>query len=371
MCMYNLIRHFNRTRYQFTAGFFSENRYVPRYRELGVRVEIMPSVPARETGMAIARKAINWYNREYKLEKYLSSYIPRNRFDLLMLNNTVYESVNFINAVSRLNLPIVVYERGIMPYTRRHVRASERIDASIAVSDAILRNMDQHKIRSKAIQRIYDGIDPGLFEGPFHRAEIRKGLGIPPDGKVIGIIGNVRYWKGQRYFLEAFELLSRRHPDVHGLIAGGWSDLDREYVESLLQRVRDAGLENRVRFLGYRSDIPALLSILDVFVHASVEPEPFGMVLLEAMAAKVPVIATKFGGPAEILDRGRCGTLVPPKDPGAIAEECSRYFTDERRRSDIVEKAYERLCGHFHIHDTVSRVEKLLESVLPGDARRR
>jgi glycosyltransferase involved in cell wall biosynthesis len=345
------------------VGFFSENPYIERYRDLGVEVVIMPSVPSRRNGPIIARKAINWYQREYKLEKYLFSYIYRNKFDLLLMNNTIFESKNFINVSNRLGLPNIVYERGIMKYSREHVLATERIDASIAVYDAILRNMFEYKFKSKIMKLIYDGVDPALFEGPFNSVEIKKELKIPLDSKVIGIIGNVRSWKGQKYFIEAFKLLAQKYPDLFGLIIGGWSEMDLDYLEALQQTVKDAGLENRIQFLGYRKDTPALLSILDVFVHASIQPEPFGMVLLEAMAARIPIIATRFGGPIEILDAGGCGALVPPDYGSAIAEECIKYLSDCIYRRDIVEKAYKRLYENFHIKNTVNHVEQLMETV--------
>jgi len=370
MCMYNLIRHGDKDRFRFTAGFFSENLYVEKYRELGVDVVIIPTVSARKDGPPLTRKAMNWYNREYKLEKYLFSYVSRNKFDILMLNNTVFESVNFVNIGYRLRLPIVAYERGIMRYSREHINASEHIDASIAVSDAILQNMVKYKFKSKAKVLIYDGIDPTLFEGPFDKAGIKNELGIPVDSKVIGIIGNVRHWKGQKYFLEAFKNLAPQYPELYGLIIGGWSEVDLDYLEVLQQFVKVAGLDDRIRFLGYRKDTPALLSILDVFVHASIQPEPFGMVLLEAMAARVPIIATRFGGPLEILNGGECGALVPPEDGKAIVEECVKYFSDDMYRTDTVEKAYKRLCEKFHIGSTVNQVGEVLETVLRKKSER-
>ncbi|NIQ14005.1 MAG: glycosyltransferase, partial [Candidatus Dadabacteria bacterium] len=95
-----------------------------------------------------------------------------------------------------------------------------------------------------------------------------------------------------------------------------------------MEKVKKESLENRIQFLGYRTDVPDLLSILNVFVHASIKPEPFGMVILEAMAAKRPVIATALGGPLEILENEKCGLLVPPKDTRALIEGCQRYLDD-------------------------------------------
>ncbi|PWB68146.1 MAG: hypothetical protein C3F14_00455, partial [Deltaproteobacteria bacterium] len=362
-CMYNLVRYSDRDRFRFSVGFFSDNRYLDRYRDLDVDVELLPSVPARKDGFSVVRKAVNWYQREYQLEKYLHAYLSGRKFDVLMLNNTVYESVSFVNAGSRMKVPVIAYERGIMPYTPEHVAASAGIDATIAVSDAILRNLRAYGFRSKSVRRIYDGIDPELFEGPFDRAAIKKELGIPSGGRVIGIVGNVRAWKGQKYFIEAVRGLAPEYPDLYGLIVGGWGEADLEYVDSLKRSVDDAGLGDRVRFLGYRNDTPALLSILDVFVHASTSPEPFGMVLLEAMAARVPIVATRFGGPLEILDNGECGALVPPEDGRALAEACRKYFSDEGYRKSVVEKAYARLQRNFHIRSTVEEVGQLIETV--------
>jgi glycosyltransferase involved in cell wall biosynthesis len=280
------------------------------------------------------------------------------------MNNSIFESKIFINAANRSGVPIVIWERGISNYSRENIKSSERVDASVAMSDAILENIHKHKFKSRIIERIYDGIHPASFEGPFDKVAIKIELKLPMDSKVIGIVGNVRVWKGQKYFIEAFKFLAPKYPDLYGLIIGGWSKMDHEYLRILRQAVEEAGLTDRIRFLGYRNDTPALLSILNIFIHASIQPEPFGMVLPEAMAAKVPVIATRFGGPLEIFDAGGCGALVPPEDGRAIAEECIKYFSDEVYRRNIVDKAYKRLCEKFHIDTTVHQVGQLLEMVL-------
>jgi len=283
------------------------------------------------------------------------------------MNNSIFESSNFINAANKSGVPIVIWERGISKYSKDQVKSAERVDASVAMSDAILENIKKYKFKSRIIDRIYDGINPALFDGPFDRVAIKNELKIPLDSKVIGIVGNVRVWKGQKYFIEAFKYLAPKYPHLHGLIVGGWSDVDHEYLGELRKMVEESGLTDKIRFLGYRKDTPAMLSILDVFVHASIEPEPFGMVLPEAMAAKVPVIATNFGGPLEIFDEGRCGALVPPKDGRAIADACIKYLSDETYRKDTIDKAYKRLLEKFHIDTTVKEVEKLVERVRGGN----
>jgi glycosyltransferase involved in cell wall biosynthesis len=128
--------------------------------------------------------------------------------------------------------------------------------------------------------------------------------------------------------------------------------------------VREAGLDSKVRFLGQRSDVPDLMSCSDVFVHASIKPEPFGMVILEAMAARKPVVATDSGGPVEILNNGEFGILVPPRDGNAITAACLRYLDDDDFRERTIEEAYERVMRDFHISRTVRRTTEFFGRVL-------
>jgi hypothetical protein len=163
-CMYNLIRHIDRNRYRFTVGIFSENQYVSKYKDLNIEVIIIPTVPPKKDGLFIIRKATNWYNLEYKLDKRISRILSENKFDLVLLNNTVYESKIFINAANRLRLPVISYERGIMQYRPDHIRATSKVQASIAVSKAIFQNMVERGFRSGTMELIYDGIDPSVSQ---------------------------------------------------------------------------------------------------------------------------------------------------------------------------------------------------------------
>jgi glycosyltransferase involved in cell wall biosynthesis len=257
----------------------------------------------------------------------------------------------------------VVYERGIGYFKQKHIRATENIGASIPVSEAVRRFLLNYEFKTKVIEIIYDGLDPSAYINKRSRAEMKSRLHIPTDGKIIGIVGNIRPWKGQKYFVEAFGNLAKQHDNIYGLIIGGCAEEDHAFESGLKDSVRKAGLQDRLLFLGYRNDVPELLPILDVFVHASTKPEPFGMVILEAMAARIPIVATSLGGPREILNDGECGILVPPEDGKAIAAACNRYLHDSGFGQDTVNKAYERLMMNFHIHQTVEKTVDLFNRV--------
>jgi glycosyltransferase involved in cell wall biosynthesis len=144
-----------------------------------------------------------------------------------------------------------------------------------------------------------------------------------PEGRpfTAGIIGRISYWKGQHVFLEAFV---RAFPegDERALIIGAplFGAEDRAYDADLRDRTRRAQLDGRVQFIGFTEDVPGMLSSLDVLVHASVLPEPFGQVVAEGLCAGLPVVATDGGGPAEMIDHGVNGFLVPPGDAARLAD---------------------------------------------------
>jgi glycosyltransferase involved in cell wall biosynthesis len=145
-------------------------------------------------------------------------------------------------------------------------------------------------------------------------AEIRQQLGLP-DGPLIGVFSRLAPWKGQHVVLQALAQL----PGVSCIIAGDALFGEQAYATRLNNLVDELGLADRVHFLGQRSDVPRLMSAVDAVIHPSIDPEPFGRTLVEAMLAGVPVIATDAGAASDILEAGKAGTLVPPDDAEALA----------------------------------------------------
>ncbi|HWH94452.1 MAG TPA: glycosyltransferase, partial [Baekduia sp.] len=158
--------------------------------------------------------------------------------------------------------------------------------------------------------------------GPFRRGQ--RQVVIPPPVPIpaqpsavrervrrVGIVGRITPWKGQHVFLEAF---ARAFPDpgVRAAVIGSATFGEDAYERELRDKARALGIEDRVDFTGFVEDVGGELRRLDLLVHASVLPEPFGLVVIEGMAAGVPVIAAAAGGPAEHIEDGREGLLVPP-----------------------------------------------------------
>ncbi|MFP5311688.1 MAG: glycosyltransferase family 4 protein, partial [Actinomycetes bacterium] len=150
---------------------------------------------------------------------------------------------------------------------------------------------------------------------------------------VAGIVGRLTPWKGQHVFLRAFALAFQESA-ARAVIVGSPLFGESEFEKELWSLAHKLGIEDRVEFRGFREDVGAELARLDVVVHASTIPEPFGQVVIEGMAAGLPVIASAEGGPLEIIDNEIDGLLAPPNDPVALAARMRELAGNEclRRR---------------------------------------
>jgi glycosyltransferase involved in cell wall biosynthesis len=172
---------------------------------------------------------------------------------------------------------------------------------------------------------------------------LRERLGIPPGRAVAGIVGRLQPWKGQDRFLTALAQLRQRGLDVHGLLVGGGAyGRSPRYVAELERLIPRLGLSDFVTLTGQVDDPAPYFELMDVAVNAS-QGEPFGIVLLEAMAAGVPMVAVGEGGPLDIVEPGVTGTLVTDGRPETLAAAIGDLLADPRQRA-AMSAASERRC---------------------------
>jgi glycosyltransferase involved in cell wall biosynthesis len=182
----------------------------------------------------------------------------------------------------------------------------------IAMSNAIADQLDRHNVVV-----VYETADPEEFH-PSRAGRFRERVGIPDDAPLAGTAGRIDTWKGIDVLLGAWAHVKEARPDAHLVVAGGPVRDKERYFHDLASVA--AGLAD-AHWLGMRDDIPDLFADLDVFVLPSTEPEPYGLVAVEALASGTPVVATDGGGPPEILAGSHqgAGRLVPPGDADALA----------------------------------------------------
>ncbi|CAN5744786.1 hypothetical protein BH23ACT10_BH23ACT10_32520 [soil metagenome] len=179
---------------------------------------------------------------------------------------------------------------------------------------------------------------------PDGAVDVRSEFGWSPQHTVIAMPGRLESWKGHHVFLRAAATVARRDPSARFLIVGGaLYGRDRAYADRLPRLAAELGIAHATVFTGHRTDALQLMADADVVCHCSTAPEPFGMVLIEAMALRTAVIATRGGGPDEIVDDGHTGLLVDPGDHEQLAAAMTRVLADDGVRSRMIDAAERRV----------------------------
>ena len=179
--------------------------------------------------------------------------------------------------------------------------------------------------KSNLVEIVYNGFNIAQYQSKNFSAQLKQKLNLKGD-YIIGSFSRLSPWKGQHILIEA---LTHCH-QATAILVGDALFGEYAYVAALHQQVEELGLKDRVFFLGFRSDIPQLISLCDLIVHTSTAPEPFGRVIVEAMLCGKPVIATAAGGATELIENERTGWLTPPGDVsqlGATIEHCRQKQT--------------------------------------------
>lgn len=224
----------------------------------------------------------------------------------------------------------------------------------IAISDAVRRFCEQIEFAPAGkMTTIHYGI--AAPTRPIDReaasAALRDELGIDPNAPVVGFVGRLIWQKGMVYGLQGFARVLLKRPDARLIVVG-----DGRLRGKLESRARRYGIGGKVLFLGWRTDVPSLMAGFDIFLLPTLQ-EGFGLVLLEAMAARTPVVASAVSAVPEIVVSGETGLLVPPRDPAALSEALLALIDDPPLRQHMGLLGEDRL-------ETAFSAERMIDATL-------
>jgi glycosyltransferase involved in cell wall biosynthesis len=167
---------------------------------------------------------------------------------------------------------------------------------------------------------------------PVERARLRESLGVRDNTPVVVAASRFEQWKGHQDLLAA--LAAVRAPWRLWIAGGAQRAAEAAYEQTVRRQAQALGIAGRVTFLGERTDVPALMQAADLHCQPNTQPEPFGLVFVEALYAGLPVVATDMGGPREIVTAA-CGILVPPGDRGGLISALERLLSEPQRRREL------------------------------------
>ena len=257
------------------------------------------------------------------------------------------------------------YDAPITGWMRAEGWMVRKATGLVAVANAQKRSIVQrYLIPESRIHTIVNGVaGAAAADDPAARARKRAEFGLAPDDLVVGCVAVLSRQKGITHLLQAVPAIIRRHPRVRVLIVGGG------FLEADLRREAAAlGLGDRIVFTGWRPDGVQILPVFDVFVMSSLW-EAMPMVLLESMAAALPIVVTDVGENRDIVDDGRCGVVIPPANADAIARGVGQLLADPGAAREMGLRARARFESHFTIRRMAAEYEALFASVVPGNPR--
>ena len=302
---------------------------------------------------------INRLVSNIKAIKFLSTYIKDHSIDLVYTNTSTILCGGI--AAKKNDIPSLFHVHEIPTGNKLYEFFSGKIINRISskvltVSNSVkshwLKNIDENKI-----ERIYNGII-------FNKTDSLIKLERNQDDFVITSVARLIPYKGHGYFIDIANELIKKSPKFKFLIVGDTLPSYVSYEKSIKQKVNDLGLENQIKFLGFRNEVSSILKQSDLFIHPAIAPDPLPTVLFESLHNDLPSVATNLGGAIEILDNGNNGLLIPYNDPKKAADLINEYCANTKLQKKHLENSKKNFKINFSSESFNKNILKEVNNLL-------
>jgi glycosyltransferase involved in cell wall biosynthesis len=347
------------------------------FQDLLEREGVVVRVPKRDTAALSVRKKSNWFTYLSSIPVLLSLVISlarvASRFDLLYAN-TAKAVMVAVPVALLLRKPLLVHLHDIIGpehFNRLNswlfVAGANLAKGVVANSEASAAAYRKAGGKNRNLEVVPNGFAVERFDADVaaQSRTLRKALG-GEDKPLIGLFGRIAAWKGQRVLIEALKQL----PDVNGVIVGDalFTEADQQYKRELFAVAERLGVSARVRFEGFQTEVLPYLKAVDVVVHCSTAPEPFGRVIVEAQLAEKPVIATKGGGPSEIIDDRATGILVSPSNSAELASAIQELLENRKWAEQLAANGRQAAIRRFGLDSVLKEWIAFISRNVPAVA---
>lgn len=284
--------------------------------------------------------------------------LRRNRIDLLHVNEFGW-NLDVVAAAGLCRIPVLLHVHNPIDVERGNLH---RVVASRVVFVSEAQRADARhleRLRGRTVV-LYNMVDLDRLRAG---RSIRPSLGLPEGELVVGTVAQISHRKGSDVFVEAARRVAAARSGVRFLVVGRAADQEGEFAEAIRACADESALRGRISFVGARDDVPDLLASMDLFFLPT-RAEPFGIAVIEAMAAGVPVVATRVGGIPEIITSPELGTLVPADDAEASADAVLALLSDDARRKSLGERGRAALSGRFDPRAYAAALHDLYDGML-------
>jgi len=377
--LFFLVTGLDKTQFRPIVVFYQDNMMMEKLKSAGVETMVLhPPTPVSFTG-GVRQNGRNriWWNSLKIIQKvpnFIKLFIlptwrnykilGQHRIDIVHLNNSIVHNHDWMLAAMLRNIPCITHERGINNTFSLFAKYfGKRLYAIICISDAVKHNLKSHGVDFGNMVTIHNGYNPDAAVVRTSPEAIRNRYGIRQEDLTLGIVGNIKEWKGQETVVRSLDILKRQFPNVKCLIVGDTSESDMYYEKRIREIVREMDLVGNVIFTGFQKNVLDYINIMDILIHASISPEPFGRVLLEGMALNKPLVGANGGAVPEIVEEGVTGITFTPGDPESLAAAVSSIASNDVLMKSMGEKGFIRLKEKFHIFQNLKATESIYDRI--------
>ncbi len=287
----------------------------------------------------------------------IAAWLRKKRIRAVHLNNEILSHLPLIAGAKLAGCRILCHLHGWRPFTKIERVFLPAIDRFICISESGAKYFGG-QLNGRKVTAVPNGLNPNgkLNDLEKKRQSKRKELGLQDDDIAVAILGRLVPWKGQEIFIRALAEAARKNPMFTGLIIGHDPSPGQAYLQDLRALARELKIESRVKFLNFQDDVWPFYAAADIVVHASTQPEPFGLVILEAMFAGKPVVAADGGGVSDMVVDGETGLLVKPGSWEDLAAALGRLQQDRQFADHLTHSAKERAERLFTMERNAEQV---------------
>ncbi len=332
-------------------------------REKGIPalLVIPPSSPleqrATEENLNFASLVPRWKYGDFPAAMRLARILKENNIDIVILMRS--QDIHLASLAAKISrgVKLVFYQQMNSRHDKRdflHTWIYSKLSMWISLTQSMKNDvlaftrMPREKVKVVPLGTDLHQFNPEHYE----KSEAQKFFRLPQHKKIIGVLGRLDPLKGQEILLRAVPDVVKHHPDALFVIAGDETAGEPGYKKHLEELCRTLAVESFIKFLPFTNDVPHLMAALDVFILPSFS-ETFGLVVLEAMAMRKPIIATNAGGVPEIITHGKTGLLIEPSNVNAVAHAIHRVLHDDTLRISLANSARDEAVQRFDFRHCV------------------
>lgn len=350
--MLDLIKRLDKSKFQPLVILPTEGVLVDALKDEGVNVMVMPYPIMRRKYFNL--KGVIQYG--FNLIKYINkitSIAKEYHIDLIHTNTAATLEGGFVSR--KLHVPHLwsIHEIIVSPkimYTVTSKLIAKYSSIAITDSKAVKDHLDASGyFQPDAVKVIYNGVDSKRFKPENDCDYLYDEWKIPPNARIIGMMGRVNSWKGQGDFLKAANIIMAKYSDVYTVFVGAAFEGEEWREKELADAIAQSPYKNRIINKGYRTDSERIYKLYDVFVLPSTNPDPLPTVVLEAMATGKPIVGYKHGGVCEMVKEGYNGLLAEVRNPEDLACKIESLLEDDNKRKNMGVNSRKRLLEKFSI----------------------